>query len=145
MKLFQIEEPDGSPLDADGPGAAIGIDVGGTVAEVACRGRRQCRVLPDRDGFAPISRAGAGIPGADWRALFECALRAEQLWRGRSRMPLWRCLARRSAFAARLASAAPRPGSRCCASSRQASGAAEAPALAAAMLAEDLAPRSAAP
>ena len=25
MKLFQIEEPDGAPLEADGPGAAVGM------------------------------------------------------------------------------------------------------------------------
>ena len=35
MKLFQIEEPDGSPVDTDAPGVAIGIDIGGTHAEVA--------------------------------------------------------------------------------------------------------------
>ena len=37
MKLFQIEEPDGSPLDAgDGPGAAVGIDIAaGGVGRVA--------------------------------------------------------------------------------------------------------------
>ena len=27
MKLFQIEEPDGSPADRDAPGAAIGLDL----------------------------------------------------------------------------------------------------------------------
>ena len=33
MKLFQIEEPDGSPLDAaEGAGAAVGIDLAGAVA-----------------------------------------------------------------------------------------------------------------
>jgi hypothetical protein len=29
-KLFQIEEPDGSPLDPSGPGAAVGIAIGKT-------------------------------------------------------------------------------------------------------------------
>src|SRR5579863_1714088 len=32
MKLFQIEEPEGGPLESDGPGAAVGIDLGGAVA-----------------------------------------------------------------------------------------------------------------
>ena len=33
MKLFQIEEPDGSPAEAaEGPGAAVGIDLAGAVA-----------------------------------------------------------------------------------------------------------------
>ncbi len=27
MKLFQIEEPDGSPVDGDAPGAAVGIEL----------------------------------------------------------------------------------------------------------------------
>jgi hypothetical protein len=33
MKLFQIEEPEGSAMDAaEGPGAAVGIDLAGAVA-----------------------------------------------------------------------------------------------------------------
>jgi hypothetical protein len=35
VKLFQIEEPDGTPLDAEGPGAAVGIALGEGVAAVA--------------------------------------------------------------------------------------------------------------
>jgi hypothetical protein len=35
LKLFQIEEPDGTPLEADGPGAAVGIALGHGVASVA--------------------------------------------------------------------------------------------------------------
>jgi hypothetical protein len=51
MKLFQIEEPDGSPTDVDGPGAAVGIDIaidlGGAVA-FALAGNAE--LLPGRDG-----------------------------------------------------------------------------------------------
>jgi hypothetical protein len=35
LKLFQIEEPDGPPMEADGPGAAVGIGLGEGVATVA--------------------------------------------------------------------------------------------------------------
>jgi hypothetical protein len=35
VKLFQIEEPDGTPADAEGPGAAIGIALAGGVGVVA--------------------------------------------------------------------------------------------------------------
>ena len=34
MKLFQIEEPDGAPIDPDVPGAAIGIDASNDLASV---------------------------------------------------------------------------------------------------------------
>src|SRR5580700_4186498 len=61
MKLFQIEEPDGSPADPDAPGAAIGIDAGGDLAEVA------------------FAVGGNAVTLADWQALFEGArLRAER-------------------------------------------------------------------
>ena len=51
MKLFQIEEPDGSPADPNAPGAAVGIDVSGPVAEVAVAIGGNAAVLADRDGF----------------------------------------------------------------------------------------------
>jgi len=35
VKLFQIEEPDGSPSDPDAPGVSIGIDATGPEGEVA--------------------------------------------------------------------------------------------------------------
>ena len=35
MKLFQIEEPDGTPLVAEGPGAAVGIAFGPETVAVA--------------------------------------------------------------------------------------------------------------
>ncbi len=52
MKLFQIEEPDGSPADPDAPGVAIGIDISGSSAEVAVAVGGNAAVLPDREGFA---------------------------------------------------------------------------------------------
>ena len=62
MKLFQIEEPDGSPVDPDAPGAAIGIDVTGSQAEVAIAIGGNAALLNDRDGFevdltVPVSTA----------------------------------------------------------------------------------------
>jgi len=48
MKLFQIEEPDGSPAEAaEGPGAAVGIDLAGAVA-FAVGGNAE--ILRGRDG-----------------------------------------------------------------------------------------------
>ena len=59
MKLFQIEEPDGSPLDSDGPGAAIGIELSqakGAAVAVAVGGNAE--LIPGADGVArlPASR-----------------------------------------------------------------------------------------
>jgi Hsp70 protein len=52
MKLFQIEEPDGSPVDAaEGPGAAVGIDIAaGGVGRVAIALGGNGEILPDGDG-----------------------------------------------------------------------------------------------
>ena len=48
MKLFQIEEPDGSPAEAaEGPGAAVGIDLAGAVA-IAVGGNAE--ILRGREG-----------------------------------------------------------------------------------------------
>lgn len=80
MKLFQIEEPDGSPGDPTAPGAAIGIDAGGDLAEVAVSVGGNAAVLADREGFEralPVPAPDA--PLAEWQALFEGArLRAER-------------------------------------------------------------------
>jgi hypothetical protein len=80
MKLFQIEEPDGSPADPDAPGAAIGIDASGDLVEVAIAVGGNAAVLADREGFEhalPIPFPDA--PLAEWQALFEGAkLRAER-------------------------------------------------------------------
>ena len=80
MKLFQIEEPDGSPVDPDAPGAAIGIDITGGQAEVAFAVGGNAAVLNDRDGFEvdlAVPALSAAVP--EWQALLERArLRAER-------------------------------------------------------------------
>ncbi len=80
MKLFQIEEPDGSPSDPDAPGAAVGIDASGALAEVAVAVGGNAAMLADREGFEralPVPAADASA--AEWQALFEGAkLRAER-------------------------------------------------------------------
>ena len=48
MKLFQIEEPEGSPLESDGSGAAVGIDLAGAVA-ISAGGNPE--LLRGRDGI----------------------------------------------------------------------------------------------
>src|SRR4051794_19468448 len=98
VKLFQIEEPDGSPADPDAPGAAIGIDAGGAVAEVAISVGGNAAILADRDGFE-LSLPVPTLPNGDWRHLFESAkLRAE------------RALARPVTHAVVALAAAPDPG-----------------------------------
>ncbi len=69
MKLFQIEEPDGSPADPDAPGAAIGIDVSGPRAEVAIAVGGNAVLLSDRDGFEvdlTVPPSSAAMP--EWQA-----------------------------------------------------------------------------
>ena len=80
MKFFQIEEPDGSPGDPDAPGVAIGIDAGGDLAEIAFAVGGNAAVLTDREGFErALPVPGPEAPLADWQALFEGArLRAER-------------------------------------------------------------------
>jgi hypothetical protein len=147
VKLFQIEEPDGSPSDPDAPGAAIGIDATGARGEIALAVGGNAVSLEDREGFAvglPVPVAGA--PPKDWQAFFEgVRLRAERAL-GR---PVTHAVIVLAAVAElqRL---------------KQLNGAAEAaglmlldvmalgdrgepPAFAAAILAEDLAPRPEAP
>ena len=80
VKLFQIEEPDGSPVDPDAPGVAIGIDISGAEAEVAVAVGGNAVVLADREGFAldlPVPPPAAAAEA--WQDLFEAArLRAER-------------------------------------------------------------------
>ena len=80
MKLFQIEEPDGSPGDPDAPGAAIGIDASSGLAEVAVAIGGNAVTLADRDGFErDLPVPGPDAPLTAWQALFEGArLRAER-------------------------------------------------------------------
>jgi|SRR5579872_5027135 hypothetical protein len=80
MKLFQIEEPDGSPSDPDAPGAAIGIDASGKLVAAAAAVGGNAVILADREGFErDLPVPGPDAPLADWQALFEGAkLRAER-------------------------------------------------------------------
>ena len=80
MKMFQIEEPDGSPADPGAPGAAIGIDAGGELAEVAFAVGGNAIMLVDREGYEhALPVPGPDAPLSDWQALFEGArLRAER-------------------------------------------------------------------
>jgi hypothetical protein len=49
--LFQIEEPDGSPLDEpDGPGVAVGIDLAAAHGAVAVAVGGNAEILAARDG-----------------------------------------------------------------------------------------------
>jgi hypothetical protein len=142
MKLFQIEEPDGSPSDPDAPGAAIGIDLTGALAAVAVAAGGNAAILTDREGF----ERDLPVPGTggDWPALFEgCRLRAERSL-GRPVTHAVVALAEMPdpAFATRLNEAAAAAGVElltAIAASRLAQS--ENPAEAAAVLAEDLAPR----
>jgi len=149
MKFFQIEEPDGSPSDPDAPGAAIGIDVGGDLAEVAFAVGGNAVTLTDREGFEralPIPAPDA--PLADWQALFEGAkLRAERaLARPVTHAVLAFPAALDPALAAELIRASEAAGIvllRLVTSAELSPG--EPPAEAAAVLAEDMAPRSLSP
>jgi hypothetical protein len=80
LKLFQIEEPEGGPADPDGPGAAIGVDATSGCAEVAFSVGGNAALLKDREGFEqelPVPAVEAGI--AAWQDLFEGArIRAER-------------------------------------------------------------------
>ena len=78
MKLFQIEEPDGSPIDLDMPGVAVGIDLSGAMVEIAVAVGGNAMILLDREGFElslPVPTSADG----DWeRALAGARLRAER-------------------------------------------------------------------
>jgi molecular chaperone DnaK (HSP70) len=60
MKLFQIEEPDGSPLDGDGPGVAVGIELSvkkGAAVAVAVGGNAE--LLAERLTMPSLDDAAA--------------------------------------------------------------------------------------
>jgi hypothetical protein len=149
MKLFQIEEPDGSPADPDAPGVAIGIDIGGRAAEVAVAVGGNAVMLADRDGFAlDLAVPKPAAPAEDWRQLFEGArLRAERsLAQPVTHAVLAVAATPDAAFAARLSTAsAAAEVTLLRILARETIGIGEAPALAAAILAEELAPRPGAP
>jgi hypothetical protein len=147
MKLFQIEEPDGSPSDPDMPGAAIGICIGGAQAEVAVAVGGNPAMLYDREGFeSDLPTPPLNDPPDAWQNLFEGArLRAE---RALARPVTHAVLAVPSnlqpAAIDHLTEAARAAGLDILrVVGRDEIPPGEAPALAAAILAEDLAPRPA--
>jgi hypothetical protein len=154
VKLFQIEEPDGSSVDPDAPGVAIGIDISGLAAEVAVAVGGNAVGLADREGFAlDLSVPAPAAPAERWQLLFEGArLRAERvLAQPVTHAVLAVASAPDAAFAAQLSTAGAAAGlqllrivARETLGTRddQRNGTA---ALAAAILAEDLAPRPGAP
>jgi hypothetical protein len=78
VKLFQIEEPDGGPTDPSAPGAAIGIDVCGPEPGVAFSVGGNAELLADREGFVqPLPVPGGAA--TRWQELLEAAkARAER-------------------------------------------------------------------
>jgi hypothetical protein len=153
MKLFQIEEPDGSPADPDAPGLAIGIDVSGGSAEVAVAVGGNAVVLADREGFAlDLAVPSRVAPPDEWQHLFEGArLRAERgLAQPVTHAVLVVAAAPDATLAAQLTSTAAAAGLTllqivgrdALGAANQATGHAS---LAAAIRAEDLAPRPGAP
>ena len=80
MKLFQIEEPDGSPLNPDEPGVAVGIELSpakGAAVAVAVGGNAE--LLPGADGATRVvlpALADAAALGALMLALRERAEKA---------------------------------------------------------------------
>jgi hypothetical protein len=144
VKLFQIEEPDGSPADPDAPGAAIGIDVSGPRAEVAIAVGGNAALLEDRDGFEvdlTVPSLTAAMP--EWQALFERArLRAE---RALARPVTHAVVVADGSLAERLQPAAAAAQLALLRIATPDTSAGESPALAAAILAEELVPPVAGP
>ena len=60
MKLFQIEEPEGPPLAAEGPGAAVGIALGRGQGAVAIAVGGNAELLPDSDGAKLLAESDLG-------------------------------------------------------------------------------------
>lgn len=148
MKLFQIEEPDGSPVDPDAPGVAIGIDIGGATAEVAVAVGGNAAVLDDREGFAlDLAVPSPAAAAVEWQLLFEGArLRAERsLAQPVTHAVVAVASAPDAAMAARLLEAGEAAGLTLLRIVARREMGAGPPALAAAILAEDLAPRPDAP
>jgi hypothetical protein len=145
VKLFQIEEPDGGPADPNEPGAAIGIDAGGARAEVAFSVGGNALVLDDRPGFEQALSVPATDAGAEaWQELLEGArMRAERaLARPVTHAVVVLAAAPAAVAERRLRQAAERAGLevlRLAGGDELSTG--QALALAAAILAEDLAPR----
>jgi hypothetical protein len=149
VKLFQIEEPDGSRSDPDAPGAAIGIDATGAKGVVAFAVGGNTVVLEDREGFAVDLRVpSAGAVAKDWHAFFENArLRAERaLGRPVTHAVVVLKVAVEPVTLERVTDAAESAGLVLLnVLSPYAIGTGEPPAFAVAILAENLAPRPEAP
>jgi hypothetical protein len=146
VKLFQIEEPEGGPTDSGAPGAAIGIDAGDADVEIAISVGGNAVVLTDREGFEQaLAVPDLDAPAQEWVELF-----------ARARVRAERAIARPVTHAVIAFAAAPDEAARIwltnaaeeaglavlrlAAAAELQSGAASAVALAAALLAEDLAP-----
>ena len=146
MKLFQIEEPEGGPADSSAPGAAIGIDATGAEVQVAFSVGGNAVVLADREGFERALPVPVGaVARSQWRELLEAAkLRAERaLARPVTHAVLVLAEASEPDFAGNLHDAADEAGLslvRVLVKSELPAG--PGPSLAAAILAEDLAPRA---
>lgn len=147
VKLFQIEEPDGSPADPNAPGIAVGIYIGGAQAEVAVAVGGNPTMLRDREGFeSDLPTPPLNDPPEAWQSLFEGArLRAERaLARPVTHAVLAVPANLQTAAVERLVQSARAAGLdvlRVVGQHEIPAG--EAPAMAAAVLAEDLAPRPA--
>jgi hypothetical protein len=62
MKLFQIEEPEGAPLSAEGSGASVGIEIAADWATVAVSLGGNAEVLQAADGTRRVARVkGQGL------------------------------------------------------------------------------------
>jgi len=145
VKLFQIEEPDGGPTDPNEAGAAIGIDAGGARAEVAFSVGGNALMLDDRAGFERALPVPANVaPTTEWQSLFEGArLRAERaLARPVTHAVVVLAVMPGADAAERLRRAAERAGLKALRLfGRGELPAGATPALAASILAEELAPR----
>jgi hypothetical protein len=145
VKLFQIEEPDGGPADPNEAGAAIGIDAGGARAEVAFSVGGNALMLDDRAGFEQALPIPAILaPTAEWQGLFEgTRVRAERaLARPVTHAVVVLVAAPDADAARRLRQAAEGAGLELLRlAGRGELSAGLVPALTAAILAEDLAPR----
>ena len=144
MKLFQIEEPDGGPADPSAPGAAIGIDVADAAAEVAFSIGGNALVLSDREGsemILPVPEPTAAMN--EWLDLLQAArARAERALARPVSHAVIVLSGRGGAVEKAVRSAAEEAGIevlRLLTRAELPDG--SAPVLAAAMLAEDLAPR----
>jgi hypothetical protein len=145
VKLFQIEEPDGGPADPSASGAAIGIDASGPLVEVAISVGGNALILSDREGFERVLPVPGSLAGtAEWQEVLEAArTRAERaLARPVTHAVIVLARAADADLAERLREVAEQAGLglvRLVVNTQL--PAATAPALAAAILAEDLAPR----